>query len=490
MKFSIFLCSIIGSIAFTADAAKNASTAGSDKSFTHAELKNRSEYLQWVDPTSPSLIFELERRFGKKETYDQIEVDAVFNPATIKTKSDYETKEARRTGPPPPGAISATALFQSWETESRIDPSNKGKKKALIRKFGEHDWYLAAEARDVDTSGDTDLEVEEPALPSPEIRAKEQAYQESLTWWDRGKAAIRIRKDWSDLLYAEDFSQPGNAEKTIDDLVGATFSYRYDGKADSDSWAVNGAVVVPWLWRTDQGVKADFIPEQFMVVPSVTFNRFTTNGDPANEVDEIFYRLGGYFEWVGPTGKLDFLQIRGAGVYATDSDHEAELPGFEVDIEPRIFWEPGSFANKYLKIGASNVLVPKMPQLPDTSDQSLLDYQLRIWLHAEGGEIQHSADGWKPAGDSFFRVGPMAQLRVNMPTIMRGASLTAEYAYLPQDRSQDSHESYFKAAASLTLHEDKNLGHKVSLVAEYTEGGLSFTDEEVEAFTLGLGVRF
>lgn len=273
----------------------------------------------------------------------------------------------------------------------------------------------------------------------------------------RGWKSPRIRHDWSDLLYAEDLSQETNQSKAIDDLVGATFSYTYDGKAHTDTWSAIGALILPWEWKA-QGAEADLLPERLMLAPSVSLNRVTTNGDPAGETDNLFYRIGLYGEWFGPEGWLDFIQLRGAGVYATDTEHRASLPGFEAELEPRILWPEGSIANRYFKIGFRNIHWRKYPEKEDGSDQSLLDYQVRVWLHVEGGEVQHAAESWKSTEDSFFRLGPFAQLRVNMPQLFKGFSLSALYAYLPQTDGPREHDSFFSASAALTCTSSPSRG--------------------------------
>src|SRR5690349_7156079 len=74
-----------------------------------------------------------------------------------------------------------------------------------------------------------------------------------------------------------------------------------------------------------------------MLAPSVSVNKVATQ-NPSNEVDHLFYRLGGVARWLVAEEGLTEIQARAAFVYDTDTRHRASLPAFEFDLEPRFLW--------------------------------------------------------------------------------------------------------------------------------------------------------
>ena len=222
-------------------------------------------------------------------------------------------------------------------------------------------------------------------------------------------------------------------------------------------------------------------------------NRVSTNGDPKNESDELYYRLGLFAKWVGPRGWLDIIELRGAGVYGTDTGQEARLPAFETELEPRISWVGiNDSLRDYAKIGFKNVLLPKKPELEDRTDDSLLDYQLRVFMHMEGGDLQRAGAKWNVIEGSFFRVGPTVQLRTNAPRLMFGhpVSFTGLYSYLAPVNGRSGNNSFVNLDLNVTLVDDAELNRKISLHAGLTRGGLDLTKQDVRQFTLGLSVLY
>lgn len=305
------------------------------------------------------------------------------------------------------------------------------------------------------------------------------------------RAKDSVRRDWRDVLFDEDASQQNTGKKALGDLEGALFSYTRDGNADSDTWSAHGAVILPYTreWLTG----SSFALRRFALAPSVTYDRVTTNGDPAVEVDSLFYRVGLYMDFYGQHLPDDHarpivgygLQVRAAGVYVTDQDHRAGLRGFEADFEPRFHvGEPG--------LGYRTILWRKIPARADGSDISILEAQLRAWLHMEGGDIQDTGPAWTPVAESFFRLGPTVQFQLSMPALPgdRALSLTVLYSYLAAVSGPSDHPSYFRATLGYDLFRNVELNHKVSLSASYEQGGLNFSKQEVDTFTIGLGILF
>jgi hypothetical protein len=95
---------------------------------------------------------------------------------------------------------------------------------------------------------------------------------------------------------------------------------------------------------------------------------------------------------------------------------------------------------------------------------------------------------------SFFRIGPVTQFQLTMPRAIFGKalSLTALYSYLAAISGSDAHQSFFTVSATYDLYKSDypTENRKISLTAQYQKGGLNFTKDDVDSFTLGLGVLY
>jgi len=473
--------------------------------FTREELKNYFAIQQKLYPKKGDLFQLLLQTFGDHPTYTIYQVTAITDPKKKQPMIYSPGDFSRANQPRLVDAFSAEeASRQSSEYEkahpeikkqltytSPPTPSEpkgvtitvKSLYEALQKKYGRQPWYYARELRDVEENGVKPMEFAQRRLKGDPVReALDAARRTKNASWSDFRSP-RIRQNWRDVLYEDDPSQEQNASKQLKDLVGATFSYVNDEKADTDTWSAIGAVIVPWQHNFADEV--GLTPVKLAVAPSVSVNRVDTNGDPKKNVDSMLFRLGAYAEWMLLPDGTAALQSRAAFVFATDTSCQASLPGGEIDIEPR--WQNPTFP-----IGFKKVLIRKAPLLEDESDDSLLDYQLRGWLHVEGGDVQDNGKSWDPTNGSFFRLGPTVQLQIRAPKLILGKdfSVTALYSYLAAQSGSQEHHSFFKVSGVYDLVKDDVLNHKIALTAEYQEGGLNFTKEDVKTLTLGLGVLY
>jgi hypothetical protein len=416
-----------------------------------------------------------------------------------------------QTGPPPPDTFSWEQVKLRFQAEEQLNRAS-GKDKPTASDYEKRlrmqvapgaTWFKAeqiAKAEKWEWFNPPAAEhTAEATQEEATYRALDLAYDKVQTAQEnqqQGLRSPRIRRTWRDVLYDEDQSLgEGNTKKALSDLEGALFSYTHDQNADTDTWSSKAAIIFPYTRRlpTDLNNPGSFTLRQFALAPSVTIDRVDTNGDPTKETDSVLYRFGGYFDFYGiaQSDQPDQdifgygLQLRAAGVYATNTGHDAGLTGFETDFEPRFHY--GNPALGY-KIN----LWEKTPVRADYKDNTYLEGQLRLWLHTEGGHVQDAAASWVKTNDTFFRLGPTAQLSLTAPALpgQRSLSLTMLYSYFGAVSGPTDHSSYFRVTLSLDLLRNIELNHRVGITTSYERGGLNFTKQDVDTYTLGLSVLF
>lgn len=427
----------------------------------------------------------------------------------------------RQTGKTPRGAVAADKAETRFRLQEKI-ASATGKKataaEEVIRRLRAQaqpgaTWFTMAQLRNAekfDFLTPTTPEQREVVKMETEVfDALAIASDNVLTAEENRRQGIRfprIRRSWRDVLYDEDQSQPDRASKSLSDLEGALFSYTHDGNAETDTWNAHGAVIVPVTFSFHRG--ASFALRRFAFAPSVTYDRVTTNGNPAIEVNSLFYRAGVYMDFYGVHLPKDLfaepakravegdeeiktafgygLQVRASGVYVTDAVHRAEMPAFEADFEPRFH------SGQKVALGYRMNLWPKIPARDDRNDDTILEAQIRVWLHMEGGDMQNAGPAWVSTADSFFRLGPTAQFTLSAPAFLgeRRLSLTALYSYMAAISGPSDHPEYFRATLAYDLFRNVRLNHSVGMSLSYERGGLTFTKQEVDTLTFGLNVLF
>lgn len=450
---------------------------------TKAELKQYSATQQKLFPEKGNIYWKVIAAFPKKEAFTADEVTAVTEPKKAQAFNYAGNKDTKRSKDVKPDGFTLEQVDREFRTFKKRKP-DAGDLWAILRdKYGKQPWYKGFEIRDVEVNGKdnkkqmTNRPVGDPvAVIVQEIKERPKTFAE-------GFKSPRIRQNWRDVLYDEDRSQQDKENAALGDLVGATFSYSRDGKAHSDTWSAIGALILPWekTYPLSQG----FSMRRLALAPSVGINRVSTNGDSSGESDSLLFRMGGYAEVQLAKNPSTGVQLRAAAVYATDTGFAARLPGYEVDIEPRLNFLP-------FPIGYKKVWISKAELKDDKSDNSLFETQLRIWLHIEGGEVQDNGGTWKTTKGSFFRLGPTVQLQAKWPKLMfgRDASVTALGSYLEPVSGVSTHNWYFKFTGVYDIFKDEERNQKISLNVNYEKGGLNLTKEDVDTFTIGMGILF
>ena len=459
------------------------------------DLKKYSEVQQKLYPDKPNIYEKARKVFRGRDTITMDEFRVLEKPKDTKPYNYDKNKPKGRTAEKQPADTfdSATARKVLGVYEDG-HPKSKGLWDSLLTKYDNQPWYVAKELRDVEENGKDPKTHEENRKKTDPLWPIVQTIREAKK--EGGWKGPLIRESWRDVVHSpdsnkddEDKSDGLKQKVTRDDLVGATFSYVHDGRAHEDTWSAKGALIFPWEKKYPLG--GNFSVDRLAFAPSVSVNRLQTNGDQSQNVDSMLFRFGAYvnLHLFDTSDALDGthynMELRAAGVYATDTSFGARLPGFEIDLEPRIH-------NKYFPLGYRKVWFRKAALNDDGKDISIFDTQLRAWLHMEGGTVQDTDGSWDQTKGSFFRIGPVAQIQMHYARGLLGqpVSLTARGGYLGSVSGSHARPYYYSVTLSQDLlkHSEKN--RKIAINISYENGGLSFTKEPVDKLTIGLGVLF
>ena len=485
----------------TAEAAKDP-VVPEPSAIPRERAKQYFEVLESLDSKKEglNLFRQLREAFKDKDTYTADQVLYIAKPDAFLEK--VERPPHRPTTELLPGTYSKDQVEEYFKAQIELDKAQKkspvDRMDILKDRYGDRPEYLAKEIREVDGNPDPKkMKVVSNRLTKKGSDLKRERLLNTgrSPFW-QGLSGLKIRKDWSDVVAGEDPSQTDkkNDMKSLDDLEGAKLSFSHDeqakpfnGSTVANTWSANGSVIYPFTWRSDES--GGWVPDWVTLAPSVSINRVSTE-NPTNQVDHFQYRVGVIGNWIiTKDWGLSEVQARGAFVYATDVGHSASLPAGELDLEPKFLWKQNRTRGKqWGGIGYRNILIEKEPRKADDSDRSILDWQLRTWLHLEGGDLQRNGASWDVASGSFFRVGPAFQAVVNFPTLLKGFSINGQYNYLQAVSGPTNHRNYWKAGGALTVYHNPALKHKISLTADYQR--LVLSKQAVDITTVGLGVTF
>ena len=448
-------------------------------SFTREELRLYFAIHQKLYPDNGNIYRKLITAFPGKEVFTADEITAVTEPKTSQPFNYEKNKPKDRTKEILPDGFSVEQVTAEFRAYKKHHPDAGDLWDILIKKYGKQPWYKGYEIRDVEVNGEAPKQVTAYRVSNDPVAP---IVQKILS--HDGFKGLRIRQSWRDVLYDEDPTQKDKENQTLGDLVGATLSYAREGKADTDTWTAIGAVILPW--EKNFALSQHLSLRRLDLAPSVSVNRVSTNAkDASGESDSLLFRLGGYADVQLAPNPSTGLEIRAAGVFATDTGLEARLPAFELDLEPRVNFRP-------FPIGYKKVWIPKAELKDDYSDNSCFDTQLRLWLHFEGGDAQDTGDTWDTTKGGFARLGPAMQFQAEWPKLVfgRNLSLTALGSYFASFSGSSEHNWYFKIAVVYDFYKDVERNQKVSLNLNYEKGGLNLTKESVDSITIGLGVLF
>ncbi|TLD71470.1 hypothetical protein FEM03_08060 [Phragmitibacter flavus] len=305
----------------------------------------------------------------------------------------------------------------------------------------------------------------------------------------QGFQGFKIRESSSDIMATEDPTLEAVARKKKDDLKGASVSFSYNFKNDSDTWIGKAAIIAPFKWdrNTEYENGSPMTLMSYGLVPSLTLNQLESTDPKHSEIDQLIYRVGGFATLYGPRPYLTELNVRGFGTYGTNFAHDLSIHAFEFEVEPR--WHLG----QRFAIGYRTSLIDRdtntAGEAPDYSKNSWLAYQSRLYLKGSVGSVTDSASLPEVNEGSFFRLGPVLELKLD-PFFHEKLSINFSYRYFFTIEGSDQNNSLLETGVEWMLFGSKEEGKSVSLKASYIQGGIDLTQQDTETLLLGFGITY
>jgi len=256
--------------------------------------------------------------------------------------------------------------------------------------------------------------------------------------------------------------------KSFEKATGTILSFTRDIEQSNTAWTARGAVLYPF--RIPLKAYPDFnatVLTAYSIVPSVSFDRLKNSKDDSKDVNSLTFRLGSEFEF-GGGGLFDLQYARANLAYATDFDLDTKVPAVEMQWEPiKSDWGIGS--------GRDISGIP-------------LEYRVRFIAHSEWGRTQDTGGNANLSDDeTFVRVGPKFELEL-WPTVegLERFSSHVKWSYLRGLTGEPENSDLLETGLTYRLDA---AGH-AQVEASYRNGETPLIKRDVEAFHVGIGVKF
>jgi len=265
---------------------------------------------------------------------------------------------------------------------------------------------------------------------------------------------FRVRDSWERLTDPKDETEA------------AQVSFTRDFRADDTVWKFKGAAGYE-LEVPDIGPLS-----KVRFVPNVSFDRVTGGDD---ESDSLAFRLPlqARYEVKARPFPLTSTLFRLSPVHQTDFEFDSQQVGGEFEME---------FIGRALALGQS---VP----IPLGNRKEGLSLIGHLFVHVEGGSVLDNGSNTNlNEGESYFRIGPVAQLKLgfgrDMPNLLQGLSFSAEWREYEALRRGTRATRLFTGGLSYAFFDN------VTLEVKYRKGRIPLTEEKVESLDVGLGFKF
>ena len=311
-------------------------------------------------------------------------------------------------------------------------------------------------------------------------------------WVPEDKHVLKVRRTLDDLL------------EDLDNAKGALISYTNDFNSKTDQWSFHGIVGLNLIeeknvhfGENENGVRVPLSSADFLnvterwFIPSVQWDKVTTSGTNADEIDALIFRVSTGFKYVSPHARsslFDGIRFNFSGSYASDSSLDRGVAAGELDIKPfKSHWDLFNMLHfgvnsEFQRIGFFGI----RPELT---------------FHMEGGTVtDDGGDATLMKEDDFLRVGGNFGLSARFEQVtgrfhaLRGLLLRAGLQYYVDVTNSGPDVDLFTASADWLLdppkdENDTNAGH-YTLVVEYRNGRSSLVLQRDNRITVGLGVKY
>lgn len=269
------------------------------------------------------------------------------------------------------------------------------------------------------------------------------------------KTHFRLRQSWDQLALVN----------TGTNVNSALISYTRNIKDKNNIWSAVGAIGYEQLLLSNTLTTVELLP-------NAAFDRVT--GNTTNDADSLVFRVPFVYNQYGDNHWVQSQSIRLTPLYATDFKFRSSQAGGELE------WEPLVARNFYLGNG---IVLPG----PGLGHEYILLFP-RAFIHFEGGSVLEAGNNPKLVqGQSFFRAGPVVQLKIkagrDLPSL-KNVALTAGWQEYESLRSGTEATRLFTAGAAYKLSDN------LDLEFQYRDGRIALTAQKVQTLMVGLGLKF
>lgn len=276
---------------------------------------------------------------------------------------------------------------------------------------------------------------------------------------DRAPEHFRLRGS------VEDFAQRVDADNPLGEVAPADFSFARNYLDSTEQWSAKGAV--GGIWEDKTSFQSLSLGAQF--------HRLVTDSTAVTEVNSLIFKaLFSNRHVIENNFLLSSLGYKGGATYGTDFDWDGGLIGGTLDVTP--LWNHKAFTGVWSIFGTgTGYSASNRPALA-----------LSNFIRIEGGGTAREFENQPVNDDEYLRIGPQVDATLWPMGLDVPLTLTASYA------------NYFEALGSGRDYRNYSFGAgwqldkmgRYILKAEYQSGMTPLLLTDVEAFTLGLSVRF
>ncbi|MEM6910639.1 MAG: hypothetical protein AAF555_03565 [Verrucomicrobiota bacterium] len=290
-----------------------------------------------------------------------------------------------------------------------------------------------------------------------------------------GEVALRRSINQISLLDSFDGTPAG-----LKKAQAASLAYSQNGESEDSNLVAKGALIFHRVHELAEAERSDpWTLTRRADQWSVSFDIVSDESSPEDDVESVIFRFGQEIELIGGPLPIRYQLLRASLGYATDLNLEGQVPTLELEWEPtKRAWGIGEFA-----------------PLPFLSRS--LDYRARFIGRISTGKAFEAGDFELEDNEFFGRIGPKISLELvpseewvtDLPlwwSWIERTKATASYQYLYGFAGEPEFAELLEVNASMALNDFEQL----TLEVGYRRGQTDLLSDEVDLFTIGLGLKF